>query len=51
MTQKVNQESMPAISLFGLRILFDGYLITAYQFKSKRLVINDFLFDGHLIEQ
>jgi hypothetical protein len=42
---------MPATNHLRLKILFDGYLITAYQFKSKRLVINDFLFDGHLIEQ
>lgn len=55
-----NQENMPVTYLFGLKILFDGYLTTSEflcdgyviggannQFNS--LIINDFLCDGYVI--
>ena len=50
MTLKVNQENMPATYRFGLKILFDGYLIARILNSFKSLIINIFLFDGYLIK-
>lgn len=46
-----NQENMPVIYHFELKILFDGYLMTRKIFITKALIINCFLFDGHLIKE
>lgn len=48
MTLKVNQENMPATYHFGLKILFDSYLIAEVSNPNKSLIINAFLFDGYL---
>lgn len=50
MTLKVNQENMPATYHFGLKFLFDGYLIAGIVKPFKLLIINTFLFDGYLIK-
>jgi len=41
---------MPAIFPFGLKILFDGYLIERFFSTQYLLIIRYFLFDGYLIE-
>jgi|JI9StandDraft_1071089.scaffolds.fasta_scaffold27747_3 hypothetical protein len=51
MTLKANLENMPVTYHFGLRILFDGYLIVRGLLKYKQLIINTLLFDGHLIKK
>lgn len=51
MTLKVSQENMPVTYLFGLRILFDGYLMIKSLYGIKTLIFNVFLFDGHLIKE
>jgi hypothetical protein len=62
MTLKVNQENMQVTSRFGLKSLFDGYLITSKilcdgyvmgstQTKAKSLITNDFLCDGYVIDE
>lgn len=50
MTQVVNQENMLVIFHFGLKFLFDGYLIKKILNKIKYLIIITFLFDGYLID-
>lgn len=44
-----NQENMPATYHFGLKILFDGYLMIRGINIVKTLIINIYLFDSHLI--
>jgi hypothetical protein len=44
-------ESMPVKSHFGLKILFDSYLMTRGINIVNTLIINIFLFDGHLIKE
>ena len=57
-----NQENMQVISHFGLKILFDGYLMTtkflcdgyvigSTQLIAKLLIINGFLCDGYVINK
>lgn len=36
---------------FGLKILFDGYLIATDYLEYKTLIINTFSFDSHLIKE
>jgi len=43
-------ENMPVTYHFGLKILFDGYLMARVISVIKVLTINIFLFDGHLIK-
>ena len=45
----INQENMPVTYHFGLKILFDGYLMIRGINVVKTLIINSFLFDSHLI--
>lgn len=45
-----NQENMRATSHFGLKILFDGYLIAGASSYFNLLIIRQFLFDGCLIK-
>jgi hypothetical protein len=42
--------NMPATYHFGLKFLFDGYLIATSYSTPITLTINSFLFDGHLIK-
>lgn len=42
-------ENMPVTYHFGLKILFDGYLIGKSFLNLIALKINDFLFDAYLI--
>ena len=44
-------ENMPVTYHFGLKILFDGYLMTRSIDIVKTLIINSFLFDSHLIKE
>jgi len=46
-----NHENMPATYHFGLKILFDGYLIATGYLIPNTLIINDVLFDGYLIKE
>jgi len=50
MTLKINHVNTEVMYHFGLKILFDGYLISAVNKKTKQLIINCFLFDGYLIK-
>ncbi len=49
MTLKINHENTEAMCHFGLKILFDGYLIGKSFLNLIALKINDFLFDAYLI--
>ena len=49
MPLKVNKENMPVTYLFGLKTLFDVYLINTVDKTLKVLINNNFLFDGYLI--
>jgi hypothetical protein len=51
MTLKTNQENIEVMFHFGLKILFDGYLMTRGINIVKAMIINSFLFDGHLIKE
>lgn len=44
-------ENMPVTYHFGLKTLFDGYLIAMGYLECKTLIINGFLFDSHLIKE
>ena len=46
-----NQENMPVTYHFGLKTLFDGYLMTRVINIVKTLIINSFSFDSHLIKE
>lgn len=46
-----NQENMPVTYHFGLKTLFDGYLMTRGTNIFKMLIANSFLFDSHLIKE
>jgi len=46
-----NQDNMPASYHFGLKILFDGYLIASGFLSIKPVIFNAFLFDSHLIKE
>ncbi len=49
MILKVNPGNTLVISLFGHKILFDGYLIEIINFSIIALEINYLLFDDYLI--
>ncbi len=51
MTLKTNHENTEVMFHFGLKILFDGYLMTRGINIAKTLIINSFLFDDHLIKE
>lgn len=62
MTLKVNQENMPVTYRFGLKSLFDSYLMTSKILcdgyvtgkgflNIKTLIINSFLCDGYVIDK
>lgn len=51
MNLKVNQESMQAMFLIGLKTLFDGYLIETGYSITKLLIISELVFDGYLIKE
>jgi hypothetical protein len=46
-----NHENMPATYHFGLKILFDGYLIATGYSIPNTLIFNGFLFDSYLIKE
>lgn len=44
-------ENIPVTYHFGLKTLFDGYLMIRHINIFKILIINIFLFDDHLIKE
>ena len=50
MTQKINHENIGVMFLFGLKFLFDGYLMNYVNKHAKMLITLGFLFDGYLIK-
>ncbi len=50
-TLRTNHENTEVMCHFGLKILFDGYLMTRGINITKTLTINSFLFDSHLIKE
>lgn len=50
MTPKVNQENTEAMYHFGLKILFDGYLINPNDAQTNALINRHLLFDDYLIK-
>jgi hypothetical protein len=46
-----NQKNMPTTYHFGLKTLFDRYLMIRGINIAKKLIINIYLFDGHLIKE
>lgn len=51
MTLKINHENTEVMCHFGLKILFDGYLIPTGYSIHKVLKMSEFLFDGYLIKE
>ncbi len=50
MTLKANQENIEAMFRFGLKFLFDGYLMNYVNKCATMLITLGFLFDGYLIK-
>ena len=51
MILKINHENTEVMCHFGLKILFDGYLIAIGYLISKLMIIYLLLFDGYLIKE